>query len=223
MVALLYHSGQSSIQTMIRSLHQYGIQVDTCTDRKRFLYLSSIEDYTAIIFQDLSFEELRNAVKEWRETVLTTSRLIALTRSLSATDRGRALECGVHTYHIYPYSYARVLQEILSHSFSVLREEHGRSTVETRLFRIDFLAHEIHYQDQRLPVTHLQFRLLCLFVRYRGKTLSRTHLWEEVWGDKEYTLSNAIDVQVGRLRSLLGDPKIIETVYGLGYRMREDV
>ena len=74
----------------------------------------------------------------------------------------------------------------------------------------------------RLQLTKTEFALLELFLRNPGRVLSRTQIFESVWGYDFGPESNGLWVYIGYLRRKMGEPRLIQTVRGLGYVLREE-
>jgi DNA-binding response OmpR family regulator len=72
-----------------------------------------------------------------------------------------------------------------------------------------------------LDLSRLEFDLLLFFARHRREVFSRNQLLLQVWGHK-HTTNRTVDVHISRLRSKVGDPDVITTVYGVGYRLTDD-
>ena len=83
-----------------------------------------------------------------------------------------------------------------------------RSRVATRLGRA-------------LDLSRLEFDLLLFFARHRHQVFSRSQLLLQVWGHR-HTTNRTVDVHVSRLRTKVGDPDVITTVYGVGYRLSDE-
>jgi two-component system alkaline phosphatase synthesis response regulator PhoP len=79
---------------------------------------------------------------------------------------------------------------------------------------------------QALELTPIEFELLQALMRHRGRVLSREQLIEQVWGFDYYGDDRVVDVHVGRLRRKLeddpGQPALIATVWGAGYRLEDE-
>ena len=73
---------------------------------------------------------------------------------------------------------------------------------------------------QELPLTPRELDLLALLASDPGAAFSRDRIYEEVWGSRWYGSPKVIDVHVAALRKKLGDPGWIETVRGVGFRLR---
>jgi two-component system response regulator MprA len=89
---------------------------------------------------------------------------------------------------------------------------------------LDPVGHHADRGDRRLELTPTEFRLLELFLRNPGRVLARSELYERVWGYDFGRASNTLGVHVGYLRRKLeadGEPRLIHTVRGIGYELRE--
>jgi two-component system response regulator MprA len=73
-----------------------------------------------------------------------------------------------------------------------------------------------------MPLTKTEFALLELFLRNPGRVLSRTQIFESVWGFDFGPESNGLWVYISYLRRKMGEPRLIQTVRGLGYVLREE-
>jgi len=87
---------------------------------------------------------------------------------------------------------------------------------------LDVAAHQASRRGMRLPLTKTEFALLELFLRNPGRVLSRTQIFESVWGYDFGPESNGLWVYMGYLRRKMGEPRLIQTVRGIGYVLREE-
>lgn len=72
-----------------------------------------------------------------------------------------------------------------------------------------------------LDLSRLEFDLLLFFARHPQQVFTRSQLLVQVWGH-QHTTNRTVDVHVSRLRTKVGDPEVITTVYGVGYRLADD-
>ena len=93
-------------------------------------------------------------------------------------------------------------------------------------YRLVIVDHEHPHQasrhGQHLHLTKTEFALLELFLRNPGRVLSRTQIFESVWGYDFGPESNGLWVYIGYLRRKMGEPRLIQTVRGIGYVLREE-
>jgi two-component system response regulator MprA len=90
---------------------------------------------------------------------------------------------------------------------------------------VDPGSREVRRGDRRVELTALEFQLLEHFLRNARLVLSRAQILDAVWGFDLETASNVVDVYVGYLRGKLeagGEARLIQTVRGVGYVLRED-
>ncbi len=108
-------------------------------------------------------------------------------------------------------------------SGSLRHDSVGQITIGSLL--LDWERHEVLVNGVRVDLTLKEFELLSMLVRNRGRVLTRDLLLESVWGYEYTGDTRTVDVHIRRLRQKLGDDRedagYIETVRGVGYRLRE--
>jgi two-component system response regulator MprA len=148
--------------------------------------------------------------------------ILMLTARDSIGDRVSGLDSGADDYLVKPFAY----DELLARVRSLLRR---RSPAHREMLRcadliLDVGAHEVRRADRVVELSALQFQLLEHFMRNPRIVLSRDRILDAVWGMDPDTASNVVDVYVGYLRYRLeaaGEPRLIQTVRGVGYILRE--
>jgi DNA-binding response OmpR family regulator len=137
-----------------------------------------------------------------------------------ATDRVVALELGAADYIVKPFG----LRELIARIRAVTRRTEPRarppSTLRVAGLMIDERARRALLDDRELELTPKEFDLLATLARDAGAAVSRQQLLEEVWNTTWFGSTKTIDVHVASLRRKLGDPAWIETVRGVGFRLR---
>ena len=121
------------------------------------------------------------------------------------------------------------IREVLLRMQSVLRRGKGASPLpgaEDALFLGDLALirskHEVKKGGQRIDLTPKEFDLLAILLENKGKVLSRAELLEKVWEFAYIGDTRTVDIHIQRLRRKLGADKLIETVFGVGYKIREE-
>jgi two-component system response regulator RegX3 len=135
-------------------------------------------------------------------------------------DRVVGLELGADDYVVKPFA----LRELIARIRAVMRRVDTR-TQGARPQRVDGLevdqrARRATLDGQELPLTPREFDLLALLVSEPGAAFSRGRIFEEVWKTRWFGSPKTIDVHVAALRRKLRDPGWIETVRGVGFRLR---
>lgn len=133
------------------------------------------------------------------------------------------LDGGADDYITKPFR----VKELISRIKAVLRRNYSgaisNSTLSYGPVTIDIQDHRAWKDGQELPLTVMEFRLLAALMRNHGRVLSRQLLLQSLWDDRgEYIDDNTLSVHMSHLRDKLesdpGDPKLIQTVRGVGYR-----
>jgi two-component system response regulator MprA len=119
-----------------------------------------------------------------------------------------------------------VLVELVTRIRGLLRRKRGINSEVLRFadLMLDPTTHEVVRGDRRVDLTLAEFTLLELFLRHPREVLPRGLIFTAVWGFDFGSASNALNVRIGQLRRKLeagGKPRLIHTVRGLGYVLRE--
>jgi two-component system, OmpR family, response regulator RegX3 len=134
-------------------------------------------------------------------------------------DRVVGLELGADDYVVKPFG----LRELIARIRAVTRR--GKTTaadgaVQVGELEVDPRARRVRLGGRELDLTPKEFDVLVMLARDPGAVVSRRSLLDEVWETSWYGSSKTIDVHVAALRRKLGDPGWIETVRGVGFRLR---
>ena len=156
--------------------------------------------------------------------------ILMLTARTAVTDRVAGLDAGADDYLAKPFA----LQELLARVRALLRRtEYNTPTAavpsSTALrftdVTLDPATREVFRGDRPVHLTRTEFAMLETFLRHPRIVLTRTAMFEHVWGYDFGTASNGLDVYVSYLRRKLeaeGEPRLLHTVRGVGYVLREE-
>ncbi|SEO26281.1 two-component system, OmpR family, response regulator MprA [Actinacidiphila rubida] len=147
--------------------------------------------------------------------------ILMLTARDLVADRVAGLDAGADDYLVKPFA----LEELRARVRALLR----RSGADSEVLRfadleLDTAACRARRGDRVLELTRTEYALLELFLRNPRRVLSRTLIFDSVWGYDFGPSSNALWVYVSYLRAKLeadGEPRLLQTVRGLGYVLRE--
>ena len=146
--------------------------------------------------------------------------LVMLTAKGEEVDRIVGLELGADDYIPKPFSPREVVLRIKA----VLRRHSGEDAgdvIEAGGLRLDASAHRVEARGKEVILTATEFRLLKVLLERQGRVQTRSRLLSDVWGYAEDVDSRTVDTHVRRLRRKLGaEADRIETVIGVGYRLR---
>jgi two-component system response regulator MprA len=149
--------------------------------------------------------------------------VLLLTARDGTADRVAGLDAGADDYLVKPFAY----DELLARVRALLRRRVGPPAGARLVFEdlvLDDAAHEVRRGVREIELTAQEFALLRQFLLHPRQVLSRAQLLEAVWGMDSATASNVVDVYVGYLRTKLeagGEPRLLHTVRGVGYRLRQ--
>jgi DNA-binding response OmpR family regulator len=150
--------------------------------------------------------------------------IIAVTARGEERHRVAGLRAGADDYVVKPFGMA----ELRARIDAVMRRvrPHERvgwpDPIALGPLRIDFARHQITRDGQPISLTRKEFDLLTLLAREPGTVVPREHILAEVWQTTWRGAGRTLDVHVATLRAKLGDPAIVETVRGVGYRLAVD-
>ena len=155
----------------------------------------------------------------------STVPVIMLTARDSEADTVVGLRIGADDYVTKPYSY----RELLARVNAVLRRSRGEEqepaepVLEVGRVRMDVGRHEVAVDGEAVAMPPREFELLELFMRHPGRVLARGEIIDRVWGADYVGDTKTLDVHVKRIRAKIevepGEPKLLITVRGVGYKL----
>jgi len=151
--------------------------------------------------------------------------ILVLTARDSVGDRVEGLDAGADDYLTKPFA----LEELLARLRALLRrtvrsDDDGLETLSFADLTLDIGTREVLRGTRPVSLTRTEFALLELFLRRPRRVLERSFILEEVWGFDFPTTANSLEVYVGYVRRKLeadGEPRLLHTVRGVGYVLRE--
>lgn len=147
--------------------------------------------------------------------------VIILTAKAEEADQVVGFTLGADDYVTKPFSVKVLIQRIKA----VKRRSEGTTEPEDQIthgnVRIDRIRHRAFVDDRELDLTPTEFRLLEIMVKSPGRAFTRQQLMDGSIGEGAVVLERTIDVHVKTLRRKMGEIELIETVRGVGYRLKE--
>ena len=148
--------------------------------------------------------------------------VLMLTARDAVGDRVAGLDAGADDYLVKPFA----LEELLARVRAMLRRAVGSEpdTLSVGDLSLDRATREARRGERAMELTRTEFNLLELFLLNPRQVLTRSVIFERVWGYDFGFGSNSLDVYIGYLRRKLeagGEPRVIQTVRGVGYALRE--
>ena len=206
-----------------RGLEEEKFEVDTAFDGEEGLQLAIEGAYNLIILDVLlPKRDGLSVVKELRARKLMTP-VLMLTAKDSLEDIVAGLNSGSDDYLSKPFAFA----ELLARVRALLRRSELERGAEIRFadLRLDPVTHKVWRKDKEIDLTAKEYGLLEFFMRNPNQVLTRTTIAEHVWDYVFDSFTNIIDVYVNYLRKKVdrdSDTKLIHTVRGVGYILKEE-
>ena len=208
---------------LTKTLSAEGYSVDACCDGLEALDYLSGAQYDVIVLDVMmprmdGMELLARLRGSGDETPV-----IFLTAKDAVADRVRGLDAGAEDYLVKPFSF----DELLARIRVVTRKHSGSPTNVFTLadLTVDTAAHTVMRGDKHINLSAKEFALLEYMIRNRGIVLSRESIENNLWNYDYSGGSNVVDVYISYLRRKVDngfDKKLIHTVWGAGWVLREE-
>jgi two-component system OmpR family response regulator len=201
-----------------KSLSEAGYAVDCALDGERADYLAQTEQFDAIVL-DLGLPKIdgRALLHRWRTAGLHVPVLILTARG-GWYEKVQAIDGGADDYVEKPFR----IEELLARIRALIRRANRLAQPELRCgtLALDARTARVSVGGDPVTLTSHEYRVLSYLMHHSGEVVSRTQLTEHIYAQDFDRDSNTVEVFIARLRRKLGG-SFIETVRGMGYRMRE--
>jgi two-component system response regulator MprA len=216
-------------ESLRRSLQFNGYQVEVATDGQQALDAIASGSRPDAMVLDVMMPRLDGlqVCRQLRGSGDDLPILVLTARDL-VSDRVAGLDAGADDYLPKPFA----LEELLARLRALLRRtaadaaaaEKAEPSLKFADLELDPGTREVRRGDRSMSLTRTEFALLELLLTHPKQVLTRSRILEEVWGYDFPTSGNALEVYVGYLRrktEAAGEPRLIHTVRGVGYVLRE--
>jgi two-component system phosphate regulon response regulator PhoB len=223
---ILVIEDEGDILELIRfNLAREGYKVSSAVSGEAGLKLARLES-PALVLLDLMLPEIDGL--EVCKTLKNDPKtqhipIVMLTAKGEESDIVTGLEVGAEDYIVKPFSPKVLIARVRA----VLRRRSKAQPDEKAPLKVHDMAihpgrHEVIVEGKSVPLTLTEFQILHLLARRPGWVFSRDQILNEIRGDEAYVTDRSIDVQIVGLRKKLGDSGgLIETVRGVGYKLKE--
>ena len=203
---------------LAEALVDAGYVVDRAYDGEEGHFLGDTEPYDAVVL-DIGLPQMDgiSVMEKWRRDGRKMP-VLMLTARDRWSDKVAGIDAGADDYVTKPFH----IEEVLARVRALIRRAAGHASSELVCgpVRLDTAASKADVDGKPLKLTSHEFRLLAYLMHHAGRVVSRTELVEHLYDQDFDRDSNTIEVFVGRLRKKMGID-MIETVRGMGYRLRE--
>ena len=197
-------------------------EVEVVADGARAMEMALKEPYDLLLL-DVGLPTMSgiDVCRRLREQGLRVP-ILMLTARDTVEDKVQGLEVGADDYLTKPFA----LDELRARIRALLRRQLDSNVspaLQVADLALDASTHEVHRGGKRIELTPKEFALLEYLMRRVGRVLSRPVIQEQVWGVRQESLTNVVDVYIRRLRQKVDqgfDQALIRTVRGVGYQLK---
>ncbi len=226
-LVLIVDDEKTLVKALTFNLQKEGFRVDTAYDGEEALEkVFSLKPDVVVL--DLMLPEVDGFEVCRRIRKKLDVPIIMLTARSEDIDKVLGLELGADDYLTKPFN----SRELVARIKAILRrstvsEEDSRKQVKIGKLQIDLLQHRVRLGDKEINLTSKEFALLSFLALNAGNVYSREQLLAQVWGYDYYGDVRTVDVHIRHLREKIendpANPEYIITVWGTGYKLREDI
>ena len=206
-----------------RGLMAEGQLADVAVSGEDALWMAAATPYTAICLDvNLPGIDGFETCRRLRGDGIATP-VIMLTAREAVDDRITGLNAGADDYLVKPFAFAELLARL--HALARRPAERAEPVLRVGDLELDPLTHRVQRAGTDVDLSLKELQILEVFMRHPGEVLSRLRLLEGAWDSGYENRSNVIDVYVRSLREKIDRPfgvDSLETVRGVGYRLRAD-
>ena len=223
MKILIVEDEEKLAKALARGLVASGYAVDTIGDGKKALTRITLhrKDYDLVILDlmlpSMDGLEICRSVREQGITIP----ILVLTARNETEKKGNLLTSGADDYLVKPFSFGELnarIQALLRRPAETVPEVLKADDIE-----LNVVERRVRRGDKKISLTLKEFGLLEYFMRHPGQVVNREDLLAHLWDFNYASFSNVVDVHVKNLRRKLSDDGpdgILETIRGIGYRLR---
>ena len=214
-----------------RGLHFEGYQVDVVPDGPGALRRLRESPPDLLVLDVMvpgvdGFEIARRLRAVETAERLPSIPILMLTARDAVADRVTGLRAGADDYLVKPFDFEELLARIEALLRRAATSSQGEPAHETLRFAdlvVDLAGRTVRRGERDIHLTAREFDLLVLFLRHQEKVLPRSTIMARIWGNDFFGDSNVLEVFIANLRRALeaqGEPRLIQTVRGVGYVLR---
>ena len=208
---------------LVKKLTSAGYSVDSCLDGREAWDLLEYTSYDGVVL-DIMLPGLDGLtiLRKMRAGAIATPVLLLTARD-TVPDRVKGLDAGANDYLVKPFS----LDELLARVRVLTRSAHGsaQNILTADDLTLDIGSREVVRAGKRIDLSAKEYQLLEYLMYNKGIVLSREKIENHIWNFDYEGGTNVVDVYISYLRRKIDGPgmkKLIRTVRGVGYVLRED-
>jgi DNA-binding response OmpR family regulator len=219
MQILVAEDDRRMADVLAKTLTEEGHQVVVARDGREAFEIAFYSNFDVIVLDVMLPAMTGTAVARKLREGRNQTPILMLTARDSSADIVTGLDSGADDYLIKPFSIDILLARLraVSRRGAIARP----LCLEIADIKLDPASHRVTRGGVVVALTPREYRLLELLMRNPGRAISRDTILESVWGFESGVNENTLEVFMRLLRGKIGEPKLIHTVRGFGYIMRE--
>ncbi|MFF2886885.1 response regulator transcription factor [Paenibacillus sp. NPDC057967] len=228
--SILIIEDEQDISRVLRDyLVKQGFAADTADNGVEGMRMLAASAYDYVILDimlpDIDGIELCRRIRESSQVPI-----LILSARDSNTDKVLGLGFGADDYMTKPFSLSELVARIQAHfrryDSVVMPKQPAGSALQAGPITIDRKSYRVTLHEQEVSLSAKEFELLYHLIKHRNQVFSKNQLLDAVWGYGVYGDENTVTVYIRRLREKLekdpSSPKMLKTVWGVGYKFSED-
>lgn len=222
---ILVVDDQANVRQLLQEyLSEHGFRVITASDGQSALYIAR-HDNPDLILLDLMMPRMDGYqfIKQYRQERQTP--IIIVTAREEESDAVLGLELGADDYVVKPFRLRELVARIRATLRRVTEMSERTEILHVGDLWVDLQAHAVKVRDKEISLTPLEFDLLVTFMRAPGRVFTRDELADRLADSGFAGVSTTLNVHIRNLRCKIekdpSRPEWIETVFGVGYRLRK--
>jgi DNA-binding response OmpR family regulator len=204
--------------SIAEGLRHHAMAVDVAYDGEAGLDRATINDYDVLVLDRdlpiLSGDEICAALVEER----SPARILMLTAATAVSQRVTGLGLGADDYLTKPFAFAELVARV--QALGRRSRPLAAPTLERGGIRLDTHRRVVTRHGRSIDLSRKEFAVLEELMRADGGVVSTEHLLEKAWDEQIDPFSNVVRFTVMNVRRKLGEPPIVDTVQGVGYRLK---
>jgi DNA-binding response OmpR family regulator len=214
---LIVEDEQVLADAIATGLRRAAMAVDVAYDGDGALERTSVNDYDVVVL-DRDIPKIHGD-EVCRQLVASgsTARILMLTAAGELDDKVTGLALGADDYLAKPFAFAELMARV--RALARRSSPPLPPVLERAGVVLDPNRREVSRDGQAIVLTNKEFAVLDVLMRAQGTVVSAEHLLEKAWDEYIDPFTNVVRVTIMTLRRKLGDPPVIETVPGAGYRL----
>jgi two-component system response regulator RegX3 len=212
---LVVEDDESIAVPLVRGLERFGFDVTWVSTGREALANEGMD----LVLLDLGLSDLDGYEVCRRLRARSKVPIIVVTARGDEGDRVLGLELGADDYVVKPFGLRELVARIRAVARRTVGSDEPDGPQRIGALVVDRRTRRVSVGDEEVALAPKEFDLLALLADDPGAVVSRVQIMDEVWDPHWYGPTKTLDVHVASLRRKLGDPRWIETVRGVGFRL----